>query len=407
MLSVHGVNPAVEDRGFFRHRGLDPRAIARAAWVNISGGRISQGGSTLTQQLAKNFYLNKERTFWRKANEAVMALLLEVHYSKSAILEAYLNEIYLGQAGARAIHGFGMAARHYFGRPLEELSTDQLALLAGLAKGASRYEPRRHPKRARNRRNLVLHSMGQLKFLSPDEVSNFQAAPLAISPASGAGGAYPGFMDLVRRQIRDDYRDEDLRSAGLQIFTTLDPRLQRRGEQTLADQLTRLEGERLVRPGSLEGALIAVEPASGEVLALVPGRNAWFAGFNRVLSARRQVGSLFKPAIYLTALRQPERYSAVTVLSDTPVKVARPNGEPWTPQNYDGLVHGEITLATALVRSYNLATINLGMELGYSKLQATLGALGVDRVVPPYPSVFLGALEFTPLEMAQMLFIWV
>jgi len=393
---------AIEDRNFFQHHGLDPRAIARAAWVNLWKGRISQGGSTLTQQLVKNFYLNADRTVWRKANEAIMALLLEAHYSKGEILQAYLNEIYLGQAGSRAIHGFGMAAQHYFARPLMELSTDQLALLAGLAKGASLYQPRRHPKRATDRRNLVLRAMGELKMLETAQVLNLQAAPLGISSSGQAAGRHPGFMDLVRRQIRSDYRDEDLGSAGLRIFTTLDLRAQTRAERTVSDKLSQLETARRIEAGSLQAALIAAEPANGEVVALVAGRDAAFPGFNRVLSARRPIGSLIKPAIYLAALHNPDRYDATTLLNDTAVEISNPNGEVWRPNNYDGVAHGQVPLASALIRSYNLATINLGLELGYPALQTTLASLGVEGELPHYPAVFLGAVESTPFEMAQM-----
>jgi len=393
---------AVEDRRFYEHHGVDFLAIARAAWANVRERQIRQGGSTLTQQLVKNFYLGRERTFWRKANELLMALALERRHTKAAILEAYLNEIYLGQDGERAIHGFGLAAEFYFGRPLAELRLHELAMLAGLPKGASYYDPRRYPQRALARRNLVLAAMVATGRLDETAAGAARAAPLTVSRQPlFRSRRYPAFVDLVRRQLQRDYREEDLRTEGLQIFTTLDPRLQSLAEQSVTRQLAILERSRQWLDSRLQAAMVATDPQSGEVLAVVGDRNPGFAGFNRVLDARRPVGSLLKPAVFLAALQHPARYTAVTLLRDEPLTL-KSGGKDWTPRNYDEMAHGQVTVGEALAHSYNLATVHLGMSIGLPAVQETLRALGVDRDLPPYPSLFLGAVELTPMEVLQM-----
>lgn len=393
---------AVEDRRFYEHHGVDFIAIARAAWANVRERQIRQGGSTLTQQLVKNFYLGRERTFWRKANELLMALALERRYTKAAILEAYLNEIYLGQDGERAIHGFGLAAEFYFGRPLGELRLHELAMLAGLPKGASYYDPRRHPQRAVARRNLVLAAMVATGRLDEAAASAARAAPLTVSRQPlFRSRRYPAFVDLVRRQLRTDYREEDLRTEGLQIFTTLDPRLQSLAEQSVSHQLATLEKSHRQLDSRLQAAMVVTDPQSGEVLAVVGDRNPRYAGFNRVLDARRPVGSLLKPAVFLAALQQPARYTAVTLLRDEPVTL-KSGGKDWTPRNYDEIAHGPVTVGEALAHSYNLATVNLGTSIGLPAVQETLRALGIDRDLPAYPSLLLGAVDLTPMEVLQM-----
>jgi penicillin-binding protein 1B len=394
---------AVEDRKFYHHHGIDPQGIARAMLANLRAGRTVQGGSTLTQQLAKNFFLTQERTLWRKFNEALIALILEARYQKDEILEAYANEIYLGQDGPRAIHGFGLAAHFYFSRPLRELRLPEIALLVGLVKGASYYNPRRHPARAKARRDLVLTVMVKQGMLDPKLAAQAKAAPLGVTERGKRGSAsYPDFVDLVRRQLRRDYREEDLTSEGLRIFTTLDPRAQRQAERVLADQLKRLERRRDIRTGTLEGAVVLVTPQSGEVSALVGGRQAGFAGFNRALDAVRPIGSLVKPAVYLTALGNPDRYTLVTPLDDAPIQLRDERGQLWTPQNYDQTSHGTVPLYSALAHSYNQATVRLGMELGMASVIDTLRALGVERPMKPYPALLLGSLSLSPLEVAQM-----
>lgn len=393
---------AVEDRHFYTHWGIDPRAIARALWADLRHGEIVQGGSTLTQQLVKNFFLDNERTLWRKLNEAVMALLLEWHYSKNDILETYMNEIYLGQDKERAIHGFGLASQFYFGVPLEKLAPQQIALLIGMVKGPSYYDPRRNPQRALQRRNLVLDLMVEERLLSPEQAAQAKSQPLGVTVTAQSIAPHPAFLDLVQRQLSRDYREEDLRSEGLRIFTTMDPLVQTTAEEVFARRLAALERERGLEKGSLEGAMVISTVSDGEVLAVVGGREPRYAGFNRALDAERQIGSTIKPAVYLTALSQPSQYTLATILEDEPIELAGDNGQVWQPANYDRSTHGLVPLHTALAQSYNLATVKLGMSLGVPKVLDTLHALGVDRTIKPYPAMLLGSMSLTPIEMEQM-----
>ena len=394
---------AIEDRGFYRHHGVAPMAILRALWVNLRAGGVVQGGSTLTQQLVKNFFLTSERSLVRKVNEAIMALLLELHYEKDEILEAYLNEVYLAQDGRRSINGFGLASYFYFDRPLAELSVDQYALLVGLVKGPSYYNPWRHPERARARRNLVLGVMADLQLISASEAARAKTQRLGVgSVGRKAINTFPAFLDLVRRQLQTDYRDEDITSEGLSIFTTLDPQVQWGLEQSLQGRLNELESARGVEPGKLEGAAVVTSVQGGEVLAVAGGRNPKFAGFNRALDARRQVGSLIKPAVYLTALEQPERYTLATLLDDSPLTWTSRNGDVWEPGNYDKENHGEVPLYQALAHSYNISTARLGLELGVDTIVSTLHRLGVEQKLNPYPSLLLGAVEMSPFQVTRL-----
>lgn len=393
----------MEDRDFYHHRGVNPKAIARAIWANIRAGGVVQGGSTLTQQLVKNFYLTRERTLLRKLNEAAMALMLDGHYQKDEILEAYANEIYLGQDGRRAIHGFGLASEYYFNQGLKELDLSRLALLVALVRGPSFYDPRRHPERARKRRDLVLEVMQQQGVISMQQMRRARASGLGVTERKGRGqGRYPAFMELVRRQLHRDYREEDLTSEGLRIFTTLDPWQQQQGEAAVIGRLKRLEAQYRLPAGKLQAALVLAESQSGEVSALVGDRQPGYAGFNRALDALRPIGSLVKPAVYLAALMQPERYSLLSWLQDQPVTLTGPDGTRWQPQNYDRKSHGEVRLHQALAQSYNLATVNLGLELGLDAVINTLQRLGIRRRLDPLPSLLLGAISLTPLEVAQL-----
>lgn len=393
---------AVEDRSFYQHWGVDPKGIVRALWTNLRAGGRVQGGSTLTQQLVKNFFLSAERTLWRKFNEALMAFLLEIHYSKAQILEAYLNEIYLGQQGERAIHGFALASYFYFDRPLEQLDLPKIALLVGLVKGPSNYNPRRFPERALERRAVVLQVLRDVGLIDAQMQQRAQAQPLGITAKPpGSATLYPAFLELVRRQLQRDYREADLRSEGLRIFTTLDPQAQQAAETALSEKLRTLEQGRF-KAGTLEGALVLSRTQDGEVIALVGGRSAQYSGFNRALNALRPIGSLVKPVIYLTALER-KQHTLVSLLDDSPLELKPKDGGPvWRPQNYDKRYHGWVPLHTALAHSYNIANVRLGLEVGVDEVLATLARLGVKREIQPYPSLLLGALELTPLEVAQM-----
>lgn len=387
----------VEDRNFYSHWGVSPKAILRAMVANLRAGHTVQGGSTLTQQLVKNVLLNSERSLWRKLTEAVMALLVELHYDKNTILEAYLNEVYLGREGPRAIHGFALASRHYFNRPESELRSDQIAMLVGLVKGPSQYDPWRAPRQALARRNLVLSLMRDHGLIDGAEYDAAVKRDLGLAKSNADDSLHPAYLDLVRRQLRRDYQERDLQVRGLRIFTAFDPLVQWHAERSLARALQRLDP----KEQGLEGAMVVTDLVSGEVVALVGGRRMHYAGFNRALDAVRPIGSLVKPAIYLTALEQSNRYTLITPLSDTPISVKIPGGR-WQPNNYDRQSHGEVPLHEALAQSYNLATVHLGLDLGLPRVLDTLHKLGVERDLPEVPSLLLGAGALSPLEVAAM-----
>ncbi|MEA3160328.1 MAG: penicillin-binding protein, partial [Gammaproteobacteria bacterium] len=390
----------IEDRRFDEHHGVDTLGVLRAVWVNLRAGRVVQGGSTLTQQLVKNYFLTDAQTFDRKATEAVMALRLEAHYSKDEILVAYLNEVFLGQDGERAIHGFGLGSEFYFAKPLGELDAGELALLIGLVKGPSYYDPRRHPDRALARRNLVLKEFADAHLIEANAAQRAAAAPLGVRP--GGGSYVPAYIDLVRRHLKRDYAEADLAAAGLSVYTSLDPRAQAAAERALARDLQRLDAKAAARGGHLQGAVIVAEPNSGDVVAVVGGRETDTAGtFNRALDARRPIGSLVKPAVYLTAL-ESGRYTAASMIEDAPIEMKLPDGSIWAPQNFEHNVNGSVTLAKALAESLNLATVKLGMELGLSKVVDTLQSLGLESATALNPSLLLGTVEMTPLEVVQV-----
>ncbi|MFC0711265.1 penicillin-binding protein 1B [Azorhizophilus paspali] len=390
---------AVEDREFFGHFGVSPKSIARALWVNATAGGVVQGGSTLTQQLVKNFYLNNERSLVRKATEAMMAVLLELHYDKDEILEAYLNEVFLGQDGNRAVHGFGLASQYFFGQPLAELQPHQIALLVGMVKGPTYYNPRRNPERALARRNLVIDLMVGQGVIDAAQAEAAKQKPLGVTTrGSMANSSYPAFLDLVKRQLREDYQEADLTEEGLRIFTSLDPILQSKAEVAVQSTF-----KRIGKGGDpVEASMVVSNPETGEVLALLGSRQPRFAGFNRALDAVRPIGSLIKPAVYLTALERPNQYTLTSWLADVPFSVKGQDGQLWSPQNYDHQAHGDIYLYQGLANSYNLSTAKLGLELGVPNVLKTLARLGVDREWPAYPSMLLGAGALTPMEVTSM-----
>ncbi|WP_439136051.1 penicillin-binding protein 1B [Pseudomaricurvus sp.] len=394
---------AVEDRNYVHHFGVSPKSIARAAWVNFQSGRVVQGGSTLTQQLVKNFFLDDSRKLSRKLTEAMMSVLLEWHYSKGEILETYMNEVYLGQSGPRQIHGFGLASKHYFGSPLSSLNESQLALLVGLVKGASYYNPWRHPERAKERRDLVLSVLHEQGLIDEQELKSSQRERLGVVPASQRRlRDYPAFIDMVKTQLREDYDDEALSSDGLKIYTTLSLAAQRQAEKSLSQRLDALEKRYGVDNGTLQGAVIMTSVGSGEVKAVVGDRNPKFAGFNRALDATRPIGSLAKPAVYLTALKKGQPYNLASTISDGPVSVAGPNDDVWQPKNFERESHGDVMLIDALSRSYNQATARLGMTVGLDNVAETFEQLGVKKQIPQVPSMLLGTMELSPAEVSEM-----
>jgi len=389
----------IEDRRFDQHHGVDARGIMRAIWANIRARRVVQGGSTLTQQLVKNYFLSDEQSLGRKLTEAIMALRLESHFSKDDILVAYLNEVYLGQDGSRAIHGFGLGSEYYFAKPLAELDVGELAMLIGIVKGPSYYDPRRHPERVLARRNLVLEELADAHLIDAAAAARARAAALGLRPP---GGSYvPAYLDLVRRNLKRDYAEADLAAAGLAVYTSLDLRAQAAAERALAQNLKRLDAASRVKNDHLEGAVIVTEPNSGDVIAVVGGREFDTGGFNRALDARRPIGSLVKPAVYLTAL-ESGRYTAATVIEDAPIELKLPDGSIWAPENFEHEVYGRVPLARALAESMNLATVKLGLELTLPKVSETLQKLGLETAPALNPSMLLGTVEMTPLEVVQV-----
>jgi penicillin-binding protein 1B len=394
---------AVEDKTYFEHFGLDPKGILRSLFVNLMAGEVAQGGSTLTQQLIKNMFLTRERTFSRKINEMLMALMLEYHYSKENILSAYVNEIYLGQNGQRSIHGFGTAAEFYFSKPLAELNIAEFALLVGMVKGASYYNPRKQPERALERRNLVLNLLLEQDFISTSEYKRASSRALGVTAKPRWSSAkYPAFIDLVRRHLKRDYRIDDLRNEGLQIHTSLDVDKQEIAQNSVKHSLSVLEKHKGFNTGTLQSALVIAEQHSGEVLALIGDRNKDRNAFNRALDAKRPIGSLIKPAIYMTALDQPSRYNVLSSLDDSKLVLKQSNGQQWAPDNYDNQSHGNVPLVRSISKSYNVSTVRLGMALGLENVIRTLKNLGVSSSIPKLPSILLGSLNLSPYEVTQM-----
>ncbi len=392
---------AVEDKNFAHHFGVSAKGITRAMLANVKAGGFVQGGSTLTQQLVKNFYLTQQRSLWRKVQEAVMSVLLEVHYTKADILEAYINEVYLGQSGPRSINGFGLGARHYFNQPLTNLKPHQIALLVGIVKGASYYNPWRSVKRATTRRNLVLRVMHESGLMTKAELQASLKKPLdVVSSSNKQIGEYPAFLDIVKRQLQQDYRPEDLQSEGLRIFTTLSPIVQRETEQSIVRQMRGLNQQS--KNTKLQAAAIITAVGSGEVLAAVGDANPRFSGFNRVLDAERQIGSLVKPFVFLSALQQPQKYQLTSMLEDAPLSVELSDGTLWQPQNYSKESYGFLPLYQALAYSYNQATARLGLDVGVESVIRTLKLAGLQKDIKPFPSILLGAITLTPFEVSHL-----
>jgi penicillin-binding protein 1B len=391
---------AVEDRSFDTHAGVDLKAIARAAWVNLRAGRVEQGGSTLTQQLVKSFFVGERRSFGRKAREALMAMLLEIRFTKPELMSGYLNEVYLGQDGDRAIHGFGLASRFYFGKPLQELELHEIALLVGIVRGPSWYNPRTQPERATGRRDLVLATLAEQDVVPDAEAAAGAKRPLGIVDRVPRGN-YAAYLDLVRRQLERDYDADELKLPGLRVFTSLVPAAQEAAERAAREQMPRLDREVKAKGRKLEAAVVVTLPHTGEVIAVVGGRDDDARGFNHALEARRPIGSLVKPVVYLAAL-ETGRYHAASILNDGPVEVRVSGGKDWRPQNFDRQQLGPVPLVRALAESRNLPTVQLGLEVGLSPVARKFRQLGLDRAPAQVPSLLLGAVEMTPLEVAQV-----
>jgi penicillin-binding protein 1B len=399
---------AAEDHRFFEHPGIDARALLRAAWANLRAGRVKEGGSTITQQLVKVRLLSPQRTFFRKLREAWLAALVEWRYSKERILEAYLNEIYLGQRGPIAIRGVGSAARAYFGKEVHQLTTPEAALIAAIIRGPNIYSPAVAPDRAREHRNVVLGQMRDLKMITPEEFERARRAPVTVRSLVSAGQTAPYFVDFVRQELEQRFDAGVARVRGARIATTLDLSLQRFAEGAAARGLDRLEsslphGYRRDPGRRLQIALVVVEPATGEIRALVGGRDYLASQFNRVASARRQPGSAFKPVVYLAALRAGEGapfFTAASRVEDLPITLES-NGEPWSPRNSDDRYEGIVTVRQALEQSLNSATVRIAQTVGLPTVIEMARVLGLSSPLAPVPAMALGAFEVTPLELAR------
>jgi len=397
----------IEDERFFKHKGVDPTGIARAALANLKSMRIVQGGSTLTQQLVKNFFLHSRKSLWRKLNEAVIALRIERKHTKREILQAYLNEIYLGQRGASSISGVGEASKVYFAKEVGQLTLGECALLAGMIRWPGRYNPARKPEAAKERRDFVLARMLGAGMITRRQYDAAIAEKIITPKVSMRTIRAPYFIYFVKKQLIDLYPQEVLESEGLRIFTTLDMTYQRIAEKAVSQGLAELEktyAKRLPEDhaGKLQGALIALQPSNGYVRALVGGRSYGDSQFNRVTQAKRQPGSTFKPFVYLTAF-DPKRaeniFTPATIVDDVPFTV-QSGGKLWTPKNYDKKSHGLVSLRKALYNSYNITTAKVAILAGLKNVKKAARDAGITSELMAVPSMSLGAFEVSPLEMA-------
>ena len=392
----------VEDRNFYSHKGISLRSIMRAFIKNTRALGIEEGGSTITQQLAKSLFFSPEQTIRRKIKEAIAALLIEMHYSKQEILLAYINDVFIAQSGRRAIHGFGLASQFFFGTDLKNLSLDQKALLVGMLKGPSLYSPINNPDRAKTRRDLVLSLIKNDSLITEEEYLDLKGRSLKVIPPSFKSlSKYPAFNDIVTLDLRKNFDDSDLRTKGLKIITNLDPVVQDYLEESIKDTKLKLKRRYGSQLNGLEGAGIVIDSFSGEVVAAIGSTKPNNYGFNRAINAVRPIGSLVKPFIYLSALQHYTKYNLSTLLDDSKLSVSLPGSKLWEPNNFDKKFHGNVPLHVALSESYNVATTRLGMDLGYSVVQETFTKLGIEKKIPKYPSIFVGSFEMTPLEAIQ------
>jgi penicillin-binding protein 1B len=397
---------SVEDRRFYTHVGIDPVAVGRAVWRNLTKGGLVQGGSTITQQLAKNLFYSPQRTFVRKVKEALAAVVLESKYTKREILESYLNEIYLGQAGFVSIYGVGEAAHRYFGKTLRELTTGEIAVIAGLIKGPNTFAPTKHRESAQQRRDVVLRLLRDQGKVTEDEWKTAVNEPVRVVPPDDVLAEAPYFVDTVLRQVEEAVGTP--LPEGLRIDSTLDSLMQQSATEGLEQGLTRLERAYPVLKGSeqpLQGAVVVLDPSTGAILALVGGRDYRVSQFNRAVQAHRQAGSLFKPFVYLAAFEasrsgaQPAMTPA-SLLADEPVTFESENGT-WSPQNYDKQFRGNVTLRSALEQSLNVPAVRVAKAVGTQPILDVIRQLGVTTALTNDLSLALGSPAVSLLDMVM------
>ena len=389
----------IEDRDFYFHHGVSPFGILRALYQNLRAGRTVQGGSTLTQQLVKNMFLTREKTLWRKANEAIMALILEYRYSKDQLLEAYINEVYLGQHYANGIYGFGLAADFYFGKSIQSLNSEQMAMIIGQVKGPSYYDPWRFPERTTKRRDLVLRLMYQEEIISRHEFERAVESPLSIRKKRRVQQQkFPAYLQLVKAEL-SRHLSEYQQQSGVRVFNRFSINQQLALQASIDQQLPSLEE----KSGSeLQVAMVISDVKSGGIRALAGGKEAGYAGFNRALHAQRPIGSLIKPAVYLAALERYQRFNLASIIEDRAITLANAGGQAWQPKNYDGKYRGQVHLIDALVSSLNVPTVNLGMQLGLDNVAKAIHLLGYQDDIVTRPSMLLGALNMSPVQISQL-----
>jgi penicillin-binding protein 1B len=400
---------SAEDARFYRHHGIDFRGILRAAWANLTHGRIVQGGSTITQQTVKNLYLGQQRTWWRKFREVGMSVILDARYQKDEILEVYLNEVYLGQRGPVAVCGVEAAARFYFGLPLDDLSLGEWALLAGLIRSPGSYNPFVHPDRAVERRGQVLQAMQRLGHIDASAAEAAASEPLRLATGSRARESAPYAVDFVQAHLAERYPPSVLETRGLRIYTTIDPTTQARAAEALKQGLERLERDypairRQLGQRRLQGAVVVTSPGTGAIRALVGGRDHDESQFDRATQARRQPGSCFKPMVFATGFEAAVRnqgngLTPSTLLEDSPIELVS-GGKAWSPANYDKTFRGSVTVRQALEQSLNVPTVRAAERVGLEQVVEVAHACGIDSPMKPLPSLALGTFEVSPLELA-------
>jgi len=407
---------AIEDQHFLEHIGLDWRGLARAMWVNVRQMRFAQGGSTITQQLVKNLMQRHDKDLFKKANEVFLALLLELRFSKEAILERYLNEVYLGQIGSLEIHGVSEGAKYFFGKRLDEVEIHEAALMAALIRGPSYYSPYRYRERALERQKLVLKKMNETGHIAQGELTEALRASIRLVPSQTASNLKaPFFIDYVKamlqQKLSDRYSEQEIPDLGLRVYTTLNPEVNAAAQQAVARGVARLEKDlKLVATANgqrLEGALAAVEQSTGYIRALVGGKNYSESTFNRILNMKRQVGSTFKPLVFLAAIQKRKDQNGVALgpgypVEDAPFTLSYDRGrQTWAPKNYDPAFRGWISLRQAVAHSINTAAARIGHEVGIREVINTARALGVTSDLPEVPSLALGVAELPPVELLK------